>query len=362
MKLDAVRLGVVGLGRGASVAEEAIGLDKYEICAICDNDPEKVEKTKKLYESKGCKNFKCFENYDEMLKSDINTVFIATYAIDHVNFAIKAMEAGKNVISEIPAVNSIEEAKTLRKAVKAHPEVKYICAENCFYWAFIQAYKGMYDAGKFGDIVYAESEYIHTYDFRTAKQEDFPKEHWRSYNPAIKYITHNLGPLLHIMNDRVVSVSCMHPEPAYTPYRPPKNDVAIFKTAKGAVIKILICFDAFIGSTHNFELIGTKGSIMTDKSKPTEDAHSFGFFSDIPGRPHYATELPLKTFFPGESYGNHGGADAKMMKDFIRCLLEDTEPPIDVDMAIRITIPGIIASESAKKGGEVMSIPDVTEL
>ena len=46
-----------------------------------------------------------------------------------------------------------------------------------------------------------------------------------------------------------------------------------------------------------------------------------------------------------------------MIRDFIKCIIEDTEPPIDVDMGIRISLPGIIANESARLGGALLEIP-----
>jgi predicted dehydrogenase len=263
-------------------------------------------------------------------------------------------------LSEIPAVNSLEEAKQLKAAVLAHPELKYMAAENCFYWAFIQSWKQMYEEGKLGQAVYAEAEYLHSQDFREIKAEDHPKEHWRSFNPAIKYLTHDLGPLLYILDDKCVSVSCMEPDIRYNPYRAtPNNGVALFKTAKGAVIRILVCFDAYVHADHNYAIIGTRGNIATDKTVSVDVAHSFASFSDIPGTLEQKIEIPVTTRFAGESAGGHGGADAKMVRDFIKCILNDTKPPIDVDMAIRISLPGIIAHESAVQGGTALEIPEI---
>ncbi len=362
MSEKVVKLGVVGLGRGRWVVAEIVAEKEVQLTAICDHNPQKLEEAKKHFEELGVKDLECFDNYDDILKSDIDAIFIATDAICHVPYVIKALNAGKHVISEIPTVNSLEEAKELRKAVKSHPELKYMAAENCCYWAFIQAWKTMHDEGKFGEISYAESEYIHSEDYREIKAEDYPPTHWRSFNPAIKYLTHNLGPLLYIMGDRVTSVSCMVPDVKYNPYRKTVNNgVALFKTAKGAVIRILICFDAFVGFDHNFAMIGTRGSIETDKIKPLDDAHSFARFADIPGTLHEKVEIPVSLSFPGEYNGGHGGADRKMMMAFINCILEDTDPPIDVDLGIRMSLPGIYANESSLQGGALVEIPDVED-
>jgi hypothetical protein len=77
---------------------------------------------------------------------------------------------------------------------------------------------------------------------------------------------------------------------------------------------------------------------------------------DIPNTFERSFEIPVKLSLNNDPYG-HGGADGTMMRDFIKCIIEDTEPPIDVDMGIKISLPGIIANESAKRGGELLQIP-----
>ncbi|MBQ8747862.1 MAG: Gfo/Idh/MocA family oxidoreductase [Clostridia bacterium] len=368
MKVEQVKIGIVGLGRGAYVGGYVVGLRNACVRAICDINPKKIEEAKKKFiEEKGIpeEELLVFDNYDEMLKSDINTVIIATEAIYHVPFVLKALEAGKHVFSEIPTVNSLEEAKILRKAVKAHPELKYMAGENCCYWAFIDQWKHMYDNGEFGDIVYAESEYLHSQDFREFKEEDYPKGHWRQFSPAIKYVTHNLGPLLYIMNDRCVSVTCMEPDVVYNPYRVrPQNGVALFKTAKGAVIRIMTIFDAYLKFDHNFAMIGTRGTIETDKIKGLGEAHSYARLDSVPGSFRRVSgakvEIPVTMQYPMEKIenGGHGGADGKMIKAFVECIQNDTPSPIDVDLGIRMSLPGIYAAESADNGSALLTIPD----
>ncbi len=356
-----VRFGLVGSGpRGIAVMSDALPLENFRLCAICDIDPEHLANAKKEFEAKGVTDLKCFADYDEMLDSDIEAVFIATFAVRHVEFAIKALAKGKHVLSEIPAVNSLEEAQKLYDAVKAHPELKYMTAENCCYWRNIQAWKEMYDNGKFGDITIAEAEYIHCRDYKTFKKEDFPADHWRQYNSAIKYLTHDLGPLLYIMNDECVSVSCFMPDVPYNPYKQiqSQNGMAIFKTKKGAVIRILICFGGYRDFTHNYRLIGTRGAIETDSTKPMDESYSYASFSDIPGSREKMIQLPI-TFEVGE--GGHGGADAAMVKDFIRCIIDDTPSPIPVEMGIAMTLPGIYAAESQINNGQLYEIPSFTK-
>lgn len=357
MENKVIKLGVVGLKRGAYVAWTLIGDTNVVIRAVADSDPETLEACRVDYAKNGVTDLLCFNSIEELLKSDIDAVYIATDKPLHTKHTLMALEAGKHVLSEIPCIETIEEAKMLRDAVKAHPELKYMAGENCFYWAFIEAWKKMREDGKFGDILYAESEYLHAAHPDEIKPF-VPENHWRRYNPAITYLTHNLGPLLYIMDDYCVSVSCMVPTSAkYNQYsEKSENGIAIFKTAKGAVIRIFIGFGMYVGYDHNFALYGTRGSILTDKTKPLEEATSYAKLYDVPDTFEKSFEIPIKLSTTGDIYG-HGGVDAKMIRDFIRCIIDDTEPPIDVDMGIRISLPGIIANESALRGGELLEIP-----
>ncbi len=354
--MEKVKLGVVGLIRGAYVVSEVVGEKNVEITAICDKNPKVLAEAAERLQKAGAEHVVCYDDYDTMLaEADIDAVYVVTYANAHVPFALKALEAGKHVLAEIPTVASLEEAKQIKAAVQAHPELKYMSAENCCYWGFIQAWKKMFDAGKFGQAVYAESEYVHTSALEDIKPYEDPN-HWRRYLNAIKYLTHNLGPLLYVMDDEVVSVSCMAPDVQWNPYKCDKeNGVAIFKTAKGAVIRILICFGAYTKNGHRFRIIGTKGTIETGFDQTT---HSFACFDDIPGSKSQYIDIPINDVSFGIA-GGHGGADKKMVMDFIQCIIEDKQPELDVDAGIKMSLPGIIASDSSVRGGEVLEIPKV---
>ena len=158
MEQKIVKLGVVGLIRGRNAAATIIGDENVQIRAIADLVPERVDACRAEYEKKGVTDLLCFQSLDELLASDVDAVYIATDKPYHVEHCIKALAAGKHVLSEIPTVSTLDEARVLRAAVKAHPELKFMAAENAFYYAFIESWKQMYEAGKFGEIVYAEAE------------------------------------------------------------------------------------------------------------------------------------------------------------------------------------------------------------
>lgn len=360
-----LRCGIVGCGRGAAVAACGFNNPKCKIVAACDHNEAVLAHCKEYFESFNETDIVYLNDYDKLLEMDIDAVIVATEAVYHVPIVKKAFEAGKHVLCEIPSITNVEEAAELRKITSEHPDLIYMAAENCCYWAFIETWKKMHEKGEFGDVVFAEAEYLHSINPEEFAPDNYPEGHWRTYISAIKYSTHELGPLLYIMKDRCVSVSCMTSDIVYNPYFPKKNStaMAIFKTEKGAVIKLLVSFGAYTSYDHNYRLCGTKGSIETDRRTIVDNAHSFANLSSIPGTFSQKIEIPVATAYLDE-YGNsnafgHGGGDSCMFSNFVDCVLENKKPVLDVDFAIKMSLPGIIASQSAEQGGANLEIPNI---
>ncbi|HLV79356.1 MAG TPA: hypothetical protein VKT32_03710, partial [Chthonomonadaceae bacterium] len=53
----------------------------------------------------------------------------------------------------------------------------------------------------------------------------------------------------------------------------------------------------------------------------------------------------------------HGGSHTHLTHEFISALQEARRPAIDIYEALAYTAPGIVAHESALKGGELLSVP-----
>lgn len=65
--------------------------------------------------AKLCKNGISFYDYDELLKSDVDTIYIALPNHLHYAFAIKALEKGKHLIIEKPIVTNASELAHLKQ-------------------------------------------------------------------------------------------------------------------------------------------------------------------------------------------------------------------------------------------------------
>jgi len=60
---------------------------------------------------------------------------------------------------------------------------------------------------------------------------------------------------------------------------------------------------------------------------------------------------------PGVDSGGHGGSHGYLMSDFVDAILRDRKPLVDIVQALNMTVAGIVAHQSALKGGELLKIP-----
>ena len=112
-----MKLGIIGAGmivnEFLTITEKLKGL---ELTAIFGrkNKAEVLDKLKKEY---GIKNI--FYDYDELLHSNVDTVYIGLPNNLHFEFAKKALEAGKNVIIEKPITSTYKQALELSNLARA---------------------------------------------------------------------------------------------------------------------------------------------------------------------------------------------------------------------------------------------------
>lgn len=368
--MEKIKVGCVGLGhRGQHLFKTLLKCENVVPYAVCDLEQERIDETKAWLEKDfNATDIQYFTSYEEMFKSDVDAVIVATHVATHAIIASAALYAKKHVLCEIPNIANIEEARMLAKAVKDNPDAKFMVAENCCYWGFINTYKQMYDQGLLGDVVYAESDYIHADGAakNLLNMEEYAKKPktWRSYLPAITYLTHNLGPLLYITGDVCTEICGFIPDNnPYGEHHPgPPNGAAMIKTKKGALLKIFIgfCFHKREFG-HNFILYGTRGCVENQRTGPFNDRQSIADLSVMPNA-HAAATIPVTAGYPGASTEGHGGADIKMMEAFVDCVENNKEPELGIEFGINISLPGIYADLSSREHGKMYKMPTLEEI
>ena len=105
---------VLGLGIGMAHAEAAAASENAELVAACDIDSERLIKFAKMYP-----NAKLYSDFEELLRDeDVDIISICLPSHMHADFAVRAMEAGKNVLVEKPLDITPERAALIEDARK----------------------------------------------------------------------------------------------------------------------------------------------------------------------------------------------------------------------------------------------------
>ena len=109
---DKIRVGVVGVGRGQSFAQGASAALGMELVALCDIWEEKLREVGKKY------GVATYTEYEKFLEHDMDAVVLANYFHQHAPFAIRALGAGKHVMSETASNTTLAEGVALCRAVE----------------------------------------------------------------------------------------------------------------------------------------------------------------------------------------------------------------------------------------------------
>ena len=114
-----------------------------ELVAICDNWEEGLRKK----QSELGDGVACYTSLDDFLQHDMDAVVLANYATEHAPLAIRAMEQGFHVISEVLPCQTLKEAVELVEAVERTGKI-YAYAENYCFMAAPHEMRALYRAGK----------------------------------------------------------------------------------------------------------------------------------------------------------------------------------------------------------------------
>jgi predicted dehydrogenase len=364
--MDKPKIGVLGLRRGMTHLHNFLAVEEAEVIGAADRLPDRQEAGRKLLEPVGGKMVAEFE---ELLALQPDAIVVASNGRRQCQHTCQALEAGCHVLSEVPGAFTVDEWIAIRDTVQRTGR-QYMLAENCSFMDFIRYWRKWIVAGQYGEMSLAEAEYLHylPHTLTNAAGEFFtPAEAreqgltelqptWRADQPPIQYLTHDLGPLLEVLDDRVVSVSCRSgpwrcPEASLRP----DGQIALFHTAKGLLIQIMVTLNTIRPGEHRYRLFGTEGSL--------EWSWYEGFCRRFvkgmnEGDWWERVDIAVAASEADKQMG-HGGMDINLARHFTWALQQGRPLPIDVYRSIEYSLPGIIAAQSAALGGAPLPVPDL---
>ncbi len=364
-----VRIGVVGGRFGATFQWH-----EHPDCIVEAVSDLREDRRARLVKTYGCK--RVYNSLAELVKDPaIDAVAVFTDGNLHVPHAIAAMEHGKHVISAVPACwATVDEAEQLLEAQR-HTGMTYMMAETGYYQQFTMSVRKFQEEGKFGEIFYCQSEYQHDGISRLFWTDGKPN--WRHGMAPMHYPTHCTVHLIGITGERLTEVTCtgwgdddpVLQDNAYD--NPFWNESAMFQTDKGHAFRANVWWKGAHRACERAEWIGDKMSFYaatphgakpiivraTDSLVEKDDA---GFEHSLAPIETYAQVYWWKTDLLPEPLRHdtgHHGSHAFLTHEFIDALTHGRRPTIDIYEALAYTVPGIVAHQSALRGGEQLKIP-----
>ena len=363
---EPLRVGIVGAcGRGGSFKRVFDALPDVRIHAVCDVDRERLpEAAERLGAAEA------YDDYADMLaRSPVDAVLLGTPMPYHVPQAIAALANGVHVLSEVPAGVSIDECADLVRACRRSAAI-YMMAENYTYTRPNVLIRELVRHGLFGVPYYAEGEYLH--ELKGLNEITRWRRKWQTGIDGITYGTHSLGPVLQWMpGDRVVSVCAAgsghhYRDPRGDAYENEDSSLMLCQMASGGLVKIRV--DMLSDRPHamtNYALQGTDGCYESARA-PGErhriwlrahsaDANTWLDLEDL--APEYLPASWAERESAARQAG-HGGDDYYVIADFIAAVRGQAPPPIGIDEAMDMTLPGLVSQRSTLEGGRWLSVPD----
>ncbi|MDQ4141908.1 MAG: Gfo/Idh/MocA family oxidoreductase [Bacteroidota bacterium] len=368
MTQQKIKVAIVGLGFGAEFIPIYQKHPNAIMYAICQRNEEKLNE---IGDAFGIE--KRYTDYAELLKDpEVDAVHINTPIQNHAEQSLAALRAGKHVACTVPMATTVEECRQIVEAVKETGKT-YMMMETVIYSREFLFVKEMYEKGELGKLQF----------IRASHQQEMAG--WPGYwegLPPMHYATHCVGPVLALPKAQAEYVSCFGSgridENLISKYDSPFAIESCHIKLKDSDLAAEVTRSLFNTARQyreSFDVYGSKKSFEWTLIEHEDNVIHTGETPEKVKTPDYAHLLPaeIQSFTQQGVYDSdehqhlsfiqgsgHGGSHPHLVHEFLTALVEGREPYPNAQQSANITCVGILAHESAMKGGEIMRLPDFT--
>jgi len=323
--MSKIKWGVIGCG-GIADRRTIPGMlmaENAELVAIMDVNASVAAKVGEKYEiSQVC------ETLEELLRKDIDAVYIATPVFCHKEQAMMALRAGKHVLIEKPVGMSSREAYELRD-VAQEKHVKLGVAMMMRFHTHHYAVKQLIAEGKLGDIVSMRAQFSCWYPEMEGSWRQSKK--LGGGGALMDLGVHCIDLLQYITDTKVCGVTALC-ETITFGYEVDDSASLLLKMNNGAHAYVDVNFNIPDSAAQSrLEIYGTKGSIIADGTLGQEEVGSVKIsLAKDAGYDAMQTRGDDSSYVLAPASGN---MYTKEIESFSDSLLNDTEPMVKVEDA-----------------------------
>ncbi|MGQ9641960.1 MAG: Gfo/Idh/MocA family protein [Candidatus Bathycorpusculaceae bacterium] len=325
-------VGVVGAGYIAQSRHLPVYKDEQlaKIQAICEADHRRAWRVAKVH------NIPCvYRNLEEMLsKEALDIVDICSSASAHAPLAIQALKQGINVIVEKPMAMDFESAKQVYEVARSSKK-KFTVVQN---YRFMQQYKALKKAVKKGQLGRVDALYGLFDSPSTGFTDQFRPEY--KYGILFETGIHDIDIARDLLGE-VVSTETIMTRKSLDGHA--HAVISILEHKNNAVSILRLSFKAAT-SAHRLEVNGSKIRAFLDYETDSLEFERMFRLSSIKEQIRFAKNELSKTF---KMFKHHyssmiwrgmnefGGLAPfkEIIHRFVRCVLENAEPPVTLDEA-----------------------------
>ena len=393
--MKSINLGVIGLGqRGFGMLKGFMLFDNVNVVALSDNyEKHLLRASEEVEKTKGNKPA-LYEDYEQLLNDkNVQVVYIASSWDEHIRMAIKSMKKGIITAIEVGGAYDVEECWEL---VRAYEETKtpIMLMENCCFDYFELLATTLARRKMLGEIVHCHGSYSH--DLRPEILGGNLNHHYRLLNYMKRncenYPTHEFGPIAKILNinrgNRIMTLSSLaskgvgieellkegkNPDTTLNGVKFNQGDLVhtMIKCANGETVTLTLDTTLPRFYSREFTVRGTKGLCMqetdlvmiegTETMKESWDASQTlkEAFGNAKAYKHLAPDI-WQNITEEEANAGHGGMDYLMIREFLKCIDEGKEFPIDVYDAATWMCITALSEQSVALSGAPVPVPDFT--
>jgi len=361
-----INVAIVGLGFGAEFIPIYQKHPHTNMYAICQRTKGKLDQTGDVFGIDVR-----YTDYQELLADDnIDAVHINSPIHLHAQQSIDALRAGKHVACTVPMATTVEECREIVEAQRESGK-KYMMMETTIYSREFFYVKEMLDTGELGRIQF----------LRAAHHQEMAG--WPGYwegLPPMHYATHCVGPCLALANREAEYVSCLgsgrideHLIKKYnSPFAIETCHIKLRDSDLSAEISRSL-FNTAREYVESFDVYGSKKSFEWQQTEKEDPVVFTGENAERVRVPDYAHLLPegIRPFTTKGVYdleenvhlsfkqgSGHGGSHPHMAHEFVMSIIENREPFPNAPQSANWTSIGILAHESAMRGGERKVLPE----
>lgn len=321
--MDNLNVGIHGLGWVAGAHIETLKqVDGATVTAACS----RRELDKSNLEAQYGIPIRPYQNYEEMLADEsVDVIDICSPNPFHVDQAIAAARAGKDIILEKPIALSWEEAKRLRGVIEETGSRVCVCFEMRFSEQG-RALRSVVEEDFLGDLHYAEVDYYHAIGpWYGQFSWNVKKEGGGS--SLLSAGCHALDLLLWYMDapvEEVMSSSTKTSNEQFEPYEYDTTSVTILQFADGRIGKVASVLDCLQPYYLRMHLIGSRGTVLDDKFYTEElDGLDRESWSELGTPPVDSGQVEHHPYLPQfQSFVDSLQADEKMPRTDFETALE----------------------------------------